>query len=151
MNLHAAHKQVWVYRKSITNNIFLRIGSWKPLCSTKINLMHYITGFSCQPHSRQRRIFTFSLKILFGQLNGRKMIIWQIMWVRAKAQPISNMEIVSAFVCLRTQIFQFFFGLEMKKQKSSLLLNKVKYYKCFLNLAWLLGVKTVWKALQVSL
>lgn len=38
----------------------------------------------------------------------------------------------------------------MKNQRSALLLNEVKYYKCFLNLAWLLGVKIILKALQVS-
>lgn len=39
----------------------------------------------------------------------------------------------------------------MKNQKSALLLKEVKYHKCFLNLTWLLGVKIILKALQVSL
>lgn len=69
--------------------------------------------------------------------------------MRAKTQTISEMESVFAFVYSITMIFFFF--LEKKHQNSSLLLNKVKYYNYFLNLAWLLGVKTVLRALQASL
>lgn len=117
--------------------------------------MYYITGFFCN-HSHidntQRRNLTFSFRTLAGQLNGGKIVVWYFMWVRVKVHTISNMESVFRF-CLSyyTENTPFFFFLERKNQAFSLLLSKVKCYKCLLNLAWLLGEKAILRALEVSL
>lgn len=98
----------------------------------------------------QRIIFTFSLKkfLVDSWMEERQQYGSSYEWEQ-KPKPFLKWRV---FLLLFTLLqWFFFFFLEKKHQNSSLLLNKVKYYNYFLNLAWLLGVKTVLRALQASL
>lgn len=116
------------------------------------SLMYHITVFFYQPDNDKTQIDLFVRVFVGSWMEERR--LYGGWWVWAKACvpfPIWGRLLQLYSISLEKKIGNQTLFSWKGRGKLVLLLSKVKCYKCLLNLAWLLGEKTVLGALEVFL